>query len=1583
MSWLGVNLNESLSSLKGQLSNLTKEVLSEDFGEEDDDSQVVVPKDRIKELESLCQLQKHELEECKRARAEIEERLHAADIHAAHQNKLLRQQLQEYENELRSLKEKSSEWGWEATDISNHTSNHKRSQNHDWVDGPQALNSHSLHDSLPNALEVQNQQLSRRVEDLERELGSQRDNHQEQVALLQDQHRQQLLALRGQQSLKDGPKSADSSSALQESDDGLAERATYGKDAAAWEMERSQMEMEKEQLKSRIEILQRQVQQLKAKDEEANHLQSKLDSLTSECSTLKEENEQYLKSLEDIDGQHEAAIQLLLKQKESLQEELKTSKAAHDSLAEQLGQIQNQNLTAETQLEMLKSELNSFKENNNSLSSVKAQLETATSDKNELNSQLTILKDKLQQLSLNRDQLSDENEMLKKKVREERSSCASRESLQQTLELGKVEKPCSELQNSITQLDSSLEENVVERKDQNVSESTFKELLSASEEKRLNAEMEITSLNAKVNNLTEEISKLVAKDNERKSTVEKLIEGQQQLKTLEAKLSAVEDEKKSLEETFRTVNMEMQDAKSRAEIMESELQAKVQELEISNETIAELQTKSKHMEAEISKHRKYKKEDHEQLKKILTSSNVEVTNNFGTDIHKIAEIVKDSVWQRDTLERHVSSLAQELREKKEQLQEAETTRIDLERECEDLRDQLEEIQKGVRPQPEGSSRGLPTIEEESEGCAEGDGEVSVIALAEGKEQVKVNRESLQQESASQIEALQAQVEALSEARRNLETEVANMRSERETLQGQLRESEGRTGNLVNLETEAASLRAEKNVLEMRISSLTQQVDLETVTLKDERDSLEELVTNLELHISRLQAEMTLNKHERESIGNQLLAQYEIQENREATIRVLEAELEGLRTQLRERFSENNSHPDVLSRFQAKETKLVDELNSIRSQLIFKEDKIDELTQVLEELGKMFHCDSFNADKVHAHIRSSHKALQDQCSEQKLKIEELEKALQIERDQINRNDSLLESECSLREEREQEANILKEKLEKSEMEVFQLREKVEELTSVETDIKEREFSTLQKELKELAAERDVALSNLVQSASEMDIMKKEISRLSESLEKSKESEMNFQQERELSLKNYENQIAELTKMNREIEEQVLELKKKHECEIQEKENIILKLQGQLSECQKEDNTTAAAFTSEKEIFVQQEKLLKSENDRIHQENRSLQEEKGKLLDEIKEAISARDAAVQQYTSFQAERDQMIATITQKHQESVSYHAEIQRLMQVLNQTVQSSTEEKNALTSQLTEAKSSLSQSQIQVANLREELEGLKKIKEDLQKNVAEDIVKKTEISGLRKEMETLQVKFAGLEQERDQLRIANAHFNTQYQDQSKELSNLREKEGRLSAECERLRQHLVTVEESYTVEAIKAEERENTLRSTLSKMEEKLNNHSTFYNSASQRASVQVESLQEQLRELAAKRDDAILRLHTAEEAAEQHQHALTTLQQVLQDFQKGQAREIAEATERTRRQLEEEQDKSRSLLSQVDNLKAQLVEVQSALAAASRLGEQLDKKEQMIVALKAQGTQAIADNLQARYRNLSNISRGSSKEGT
>lgn len=982
--------------------------------------------------------------------------------------------------------------------------------------------------------------------------------------------------------------------------------------------------------------------------------------------------------------------------------------------------------------------------------------------------------------------------------------------------------------------------------------------------------------------------------------------------------------------------------------MESQLQAKAQELTISKTTIAELEVKVKQAESDLTAVDRSQTEEMEEVKKALANHNQEAPKNVKAGVHRLVELLRDSVWQRDTLERHVSTLTQELREKNDLLSEAELSRAELERECEDLRDQLEEVQKGVRPPPEGSSRGLPTIEEEAEGGTEGE--------AEGGEQVKERfevreeqqREPPEVERSNEIEALHAQIEALSEARRNLETEAANMRAERDQLHGQLQQMEGRAGNLANLETEAAALRNEKKNLEMQLETLAQELDLTTVTLQDERDTLKEQLVTQGEHFQSTQVELSILKHERNSIGQQLVSQYKLMEERDATIRILENEIDGLKDTLRETFSDQNKSLEI---------SLQEELNSVKSQLIYKEDKMDALSQMLQQIAEIFKVEdaSSNIEQTCKVIQDKYSMLEKTLKEKEDEAEEMSKKIDILQSELKtcklNSESEAESATKLSE-KDKELSLTIEHLKRSEMEVAQLQkvveEKCEHIKTLENDVHIR-----QNELAEEKHKHDEDTCVLAQRNTELTHLREELCKLQQTSQEKEELVCKLMKDMEEARTKITSKEKALQDLSQQIANKTQDVTEK-EAKISVLLLQVNNLEKQVADIQAREKEQACQL-SDTETIIQQEHILRKENAQLLEEKNALFQEKEQQRLEAEELRSGQDAVMKELGTLRGEREQMIATITHKHQESLSYHSEIQRLSQVLTQTNQQHNEEKTALTTQLQESEAALTESRSLVASLREEMHALNKTQSELQKSAAEGIVQKTELSGLRKELDSLRAKFSTLEQERDQLRVANSHFNTQYQDQSKELNNIKERESRLASECERLRQHLVTVEETYTAEALKGEEREATLRSTLAKMEEKLNSHSSMFNSASQRASVQVEALQEQLQEMSAKRDDAVLRLHTAEEAAEQHQHSLDTLQQVLQDFQKNQAREIAEATERTRRKLEEEQEKTASLGVQLSALKSQLAEAQGGLAAASRLGDQLAKKEQMIVALKAQ----------------------------
>lgn len=64
------------------------------------------------------------------------------------------------------------------------------------------------------------------------------------------------------------------------------------------------------------------------------------------------------------------------------------------------------------------------------------------------------------------------------------------------------------------------------------------------------------------------------------------------------------------------------------------------------------------------------------------------------------------------------------------------------------------------------------------------------------------------------------------------------------------------------------------------------------------------------------------------------------------------------------------------------------------------------------------------------------------------------------------------------------------------------------------------------------------------------------------------------------------------------------------------------------------------------------------------------------------------------------------------------------------------------------------------------------------------------------------------------------------------MQHLREKEQRLNQELERLRNHLLEMEDSYTREALAAEDRETKLRKKVTVLEEKLVSSSTAVENA-------------------------------------------------------------------------------------------------------------------------------------------------------
>ncbi|NXE54069.1 TRIPB protein, partial [Casuarius casuarius] len=254
-----------------------------------------------------------------------------------------------------------------------------------------------------------------------------------------------------------------------------------------------------------------------------------------------------------------------------------------------------------------------------------------------------------------------------------------------------------------------------------------------------------------------------------------------------------------------------------------------------------------------------------------------------------------------------------------------------------------------------------------------------------------------------------------------------------------------------------------------------------------------------------------------------------------------------------------------------------------------------------------------------------------------------------------------------------------------------------------------------------------------------------------------------------------------------------------------------------------------------------------------------------------------------------------------------------------------------------------------------------------------------ELNQLLNEVKSMQEKAVTFQQERDQVMVALKQKQMESSALQSEMQHLREKEQRLNQELDRLRNHLLEMEDSYTREALAAEDREAKLRKKVLVLEEKLVSSSTAVENASHQASLQVESLQEQLNLVSKQRDETMLQLTISQDQVKQYALSLANLQMVLEQFQQEEKAMYSAELEKHQKQTSEWKKKAEKLEEKVVSLQESLGEANAALDAASRLTEQLDFKEEQIEELKKEGEirREMLEDVQNKLMNLINSTEG------
>ncbi|XP_077651247.1 thyroid receptor-interacting protein 11-like [Urocitellus parryii] len=250
-----------------------------------------------------------------------------------------------------------------------------------------------------------------------------------------------------------------------------------------------------------------------------------------------------------------------------------------------------------------------------------------------------------------------------------------------------------------------------------------------------------------------------------------------------------------------------------------------------------------------------------------------------------------------------------------------------------------------------------------------------------------------------------------------------------------------------------------------------------------------------------------------------------------------------------------------------------------------------------------------------------------------------------------------------------------------------------------------------------------------------------------------------------------------------------------------------------------------------------------------------------------------------------------------------------------------------------------------------------------------------EKSQLSNAVAKMQEKTVIFQQERDQVIVALKQVQMENSTLRQEVQEFRDKELRLNRELERLRSHLLESEESYTQDILAAEDQEMKLRKEVTLLEEKLVSSSK----ASHQASLQIESLQEQLRLVSQQRDENALQLSISQARVRQYALSSTNLQRVLEHFQEEEKAMHSAELAKEKQSIAEWKNKAEKLEGQVSSLQERLEETNAMLHSASRLTEELDRKEQQIQELKRQNElgKEMLDKAQKKLSTLANSPEG------
>ncbi|XP_045457437.1 thyroid receptor-interacting protein 11-like [Melitaea cinxia] len=629
---------------------------------------------------------------------------------------------------------------------------------------------------------------------------------------------------------------------------------------------------------------------------------------------------------------------------------------------------------------------------------------------------------------------------------------------------------------------------------------------------------------------------------------------------------------------------------------------------------------------------------------------------------------------------------------------------------------------------------------------------------------------------------------------------------------------------------------------------------------------------------------------------------------------------------------------------------VNKITSEKDEIASKLQQLVEENQALEKQVKLLSNEIEDLKHHQEELITENNQLKEKCLVEARNINHLQETLNELQVKSNQFDIINNELSTAKEENKallQKKVQLELELSTTDSKIVQLEEEFEKLV---TDLNEKD--ALIDSLNKTVNKNNIDISNLNQNVADLDksnqIKNEEIEYLRHSLDEVTQKLNNT------NLTSNRTQ-EELDKLHTEKEEL-----NKHIYELNDAINIkhsqISTLNNQLQEIEKSHAESKLLIESkDKEIKELTQSIVELTDKIKASENTTLCNELKQDLDlkemELVETKNRANALANTCVEYKAEIDELIAEKTElinlvnlKHNESIQYHNEIQRLNHVLLEQTNEFRriiEEKDILIKNCSNSCSTCE-------NLRQSLKEKDQIIMNLNQNLSEHDRLKVELSNASDTVKNLTKRCEDLDKSLTiQLDIVKKL--------TAENVQLSEQEQNSSRELERLRHHLVEMEENYTQELMTSEQKLTECQTRLHQVEERAKQTSTVYTSNSIRANQEVETLRNQIKLLEKQREEVQARLSEAEDARSRSEAALTNLQVVLEQFQLDKERDIHAATEKVRNKMEDIKRHNEVLQQEILRLNGKLEESIAGLQAATRLGDQVETKTAQINDLKEQ----------------------------